>query len=252
MGAVIFCSMWEIAEYAIDRVIADEPDWACFEASHTILPRRVRITVATAASSAESILREAKILESLRHPGVPRVYDCGYFDDNLPWVATELVTGPSVDGSLSIRALAEMLRDVGSILAFAHARGVIHGDISLDSIVLGETVRLVEWRRARSGTPLEAADDIYALGLAAYAVMPAKPPHRLATLIAEMLEREPSARPTASEVTELATRVLDEPIDDDVEEVVLELDQPREPMWIATEPGVSRERESSDSSGSPS
>ena len=128
MTAVIIRSMWEIAEYAIDRVIADEPDWACFEASHAILPRRVRITIATAASSANSILREAKILESLRHPGVPRVYECGYLDDQLPWVATELVAGPSVDGSLAVRALAELLRDVGAILAFAHARGVIHGD----------------------------------------------------------------------------------------------------------------------------
>jgi len=237
---MIVRSMWEIAEYAIERLIVDEPDWASFEASHSILPRRVRITIATAASSSESILREARILESLRHPGVPRVYDCGYQADRLPWVATELVTGPSVDGSLSVCALAELLRDVGAILAHAHARGVIHGDVSLDSIVLGDGVRLVEWRRARTGTPLEAADDVYALGLAAYAVMPAKPPRRLAALISDMLARDPATRPTASEVAESAARAIDEPADDDVEEVVLDL--PREPPpWIGTEPGVSRD-----------
>ncbi|HEY3801606.1 MAG TPA: hypothetical protein VGL61_03330 [Kofleriaceae bacterium] len=236
--------MWEIAEYAIDRVIADEPDWACFEASHAILPRRVRITIATAASSANSILREAKILESLRHPGVPRVYECGYLDDQLPWVATELVAGPSVDGSLAVRALAELLRDVGAILAFAHARGVIHGDISLDAIVLGETVRLVEWRRARAGTPIEATEDVYALGLAAYAVMPAKPPRRLAALIADMLATDPAARPTASEIAELAARVLEEPADDDVEEIE-EIDLSRQPpLWIGTDPGASDSSES--------
>ena len=187
--------MWEVAEYAIDRVIAEEADWACFEATHIVLPRRVRITVATAPSAAHWILREAHVLESLRHLGVPRVYDCGFVPGegdtavSLPWVAIEPVAGKPVGSSLSVSEVATLLREVGGILAYAHARGVIHRDVSLHSIVNDSSMRLVDWRRARAGTQVEAADDIYALGLAAYAVMPAKPPRRLAALIADMLAR---------------------------------------------------------------
>jgi serine/threonine protein kinase len=221
--------MWEIAEYAIDRVIAEETDWACFEATHIVLPRRVRVTVATAPSAAQWILREARILESLHHLGVPRVYDCGFVPDNLPWVAIELVTGTTIGSSLAAGKLAALLRDVGGILAHAHGRGVVHGDVSLDSILTTAdepAVRLVDWQRARSGTQADPADDIYALGLAAYAVMPAKPPRRLASLIADMLA-DVSSRPTAAMVADHAARIVDEP-DDEVEEVALLIDLSRD------------------------
>ena len=40
--------MGEIADYKIERALAEEPDLACFEARHVILPRRAHLTVATA------------------------------------------------------------------------------------------------------------------------------------------------------------------------------------------------------------
>ena len=42
-----------------------------------ILPRRARIACAYDRSGAEHILREAYILEAIRHAGIPRVFDCG-------------------------------------------------------------------------------------------------------------------------------------------------------------------------------
>ncbi len=240
--------MWEIAEYAIDRLIVEETDWSSYEGRHVILPRRVCITVATAPSAAAWVVREACVLESLRHSGVPRVYDCGLLSDGLPWVTRELVTGASVGSTVAPRELAELLRDVGAILAHAHARGVIHGDVWLDSIIKADVVRLVGWHRARQGTPTEAAADIYALGLAAYAALPAKPPRRLVALIAEMLAADTAARPTADALVAQAARIVDEPADDDVEEVALTVDLSREPLlWAATDPDTF-----SDSSGSPS
>ena len=220
--------MGEIADYAIDRALASEADQACFEASHLILPRRAHLTVATSPSAASRIVREACVLESLSHPGIPRVYDCGVVGDGLPWVARQLVTGTRVPGSLSPRDVGELLRDVGAILAHAHARGVIHGDLWLDAIIKSDVVRLVNWRHARKGDPADGAGDVYALGLAAYAALPAEPPPRLAELLAEMLAPDPEARPTAHVVATTAVKILDDPADDEVEEVALLVDLSRD------------------------
>ena len=221
--------MGEIADYAIDRATASEADQACFEAHHLILPRRAHITVATASSAAQRIIREACVLESLSHPGIPRVYDCGVIADGLPWVARELVVGTRVAASLGPRDVAELLRDVAAILAHAHERGVIHGDVWLDAVVrAGGALRVINWRHARSGEVADGAGDVYALGLAAYATLPAEPPRRLGELLAEMLAPDPEARPSAAAVAHEAARILDEPSEDDVEEVALLVDLSRD------------------------
>ena len=58
-----------IGEYRIDRAIGD----GRFDAHHAVLGRRVTIKVAVDAAP---LLREARALERLRHPRVPRVYEC--------------------------------------------------------------------------------------------------------------------------------------------------------------------------------
>jgi hypothetical protein len=221
--------MGEIADYAIDRALASEADHACFEAHHMILPRRAHITVATAPSAAQRIIREACVLESLNHPGIPRVFDCGVIADGLPWVARELVGGTRVAASLGPRDVAELLREVAGILAHAHGRGVIHGDVWLDAVVrVDGALRVLNWRHARTGNAADGAGDVYALGLAAYATLPADPPRRLGVLLAEMLAADPDARPTAETVAREAARILDDPADDDVEEVALLVDLSRD------------------------
>src|SRR5947209_1651232 len=37
------------------------------------------------------VLREARALAALRHPGVPRLYEVGVFPDGLPWLLSEYV-----------------------------------------------------------------------------------------------------------------------------------------------------------------
>jgi hypothetical protein len=128
------------------------------------------------------------------------------------------------------------LRDVATVLAHAHARGVIHGDVWLDAIVKPEAPHefplcLVNWRHARRGAPADGAGDIYALGLVACAALPPDPPDRLAALVDDMLSTAPSSRPTAAEVCAEAGRIADTPSEDDTEivEVALLVDLSREP-----------------------
>src|SRR5512146_2719569 len=98
-----------IGDYAIHRELeAAVPGEAWDEASHVVLPRRARIVVARDGEAARRVLHEACILEGLRHPGVPRVHDCGVVG-HQPWVATELVCGEPLPAILPAPELAAVL-----------------------------------------------------------------------------------------------------------------------------------------------
>src|SRR5260221_1880079 len=156
-------------------------------------------------------MREACVLEALRHPGIPRVYDCGTIPSggrSWPWVSIELVRGTPLPPTLPAAELAAIVRDVAGILAYAHRRGVIHNAVWLDAIVKdpesGFPICLTSWSNARCGDPAEGAIDVRALGLAAYAAMPLVAPARLARLVDDMLAPDDDERPSAADVATIA------------------------------------------------
>jgi serine/threonine protein kinase len=107
--------------------------------------------------AADEYLREARILFSLSHPAIVRMYDVGALDRGpvrLPWVVLELLSGPTLEQEISqrrrqgrhwsaaeLRALFDPLLDG---LAFAHGRGIMHRDIKPSNVLLS---------RAPSGSP---------------------------------------------------------------------------------------------------
>src|SRR5678816_1580451 len=86
------------------------------------------------------VLREACLLEALSHPGIPRVFECGILPDRRPWAAFERIDGATLgsliaSGPMTISDAVSVLRDVGDLLAHAHARGVVHCRLTVDAIV---------------------------------------------------------------------------------------------------------------------
>jgi serine/threonine-protein kinase len=56
--------------------------------------------------AADEYLREARILFSLSHPAIVRMYDVGALDRGpvrLPWVVLELLSGPTLEQEISQR-----------------------------------------------------------------------------------------------------------------------------------------------------
>lgn len=87
-------------------------------------------------------LREAEIVARLSHPNVIGLLDAGV-EQGIAFMTFELVDGVSLaqrirtGGPLGPRETVELLLPVVSAVAYAHAHGVIHGDLKPTNIVLG-------------------------------------------------------------------------------------------------------------------
>lgn len=107
------------------------------------------------AEERDRILREARILASLEHPGIAPVHDVGVLPDGRVFYVMKRVRGERLDGfAHSPRSRAELLRlfrQVCDAVAFAHAAGVIHRDLKPQNVMLGAfgEVVVLDWGVAK-------------------------------------------------------------------------------------------------------
>jgi serine/threonine-protein kinase len=135
-------------KYQVDRMIGEGGFGVVYAGTHLHLGTPVAIKCLKGATSAmvHSLVREARLLFNLTHPGIVRMYDAG--DANgVPYVVLELVEGFSLDQEVDRRRLgqaapmsaAEIGDIIGSMLdalAYAHAKGVVHGDLKPSNVMV--------------------------------------------------------------------------------------------------------------------
>jgi hypothetical protein len=209
-----------VGDYTIERQVCEDT----FEATHVLLPRRVVLRVVE-RSTASAMMREACILEALQHPGVPRMYQCGRVGERT-WIAIELVIGAPLV-ALPVDGLIALVRDVAAILEHAHARGVTHGNVRRDSIVLRKSGPcLTGWEHAKLGR--DYASDVLALGELACALLVAPAPAAFSELLADMRATDPQRRPSAADVAAVCAQIASELCEelDDVDLVEIDLPPP--------------------------
>jgi eukaryotic-like serine/threonine-protein kinase len=206
-----------VSAYTIESLVGAGGMGCVYRARHALTQRLVALKVMREEQlvlerSVDRMMREATILASVSHPGIPRLFECGLLDDGRPWIAMELVEGAALagrmhgGGTLRPDEVLEMLGHVAEVLSAAHARGVTHRDLKPENVFLTPDdaafpVRLIDWgiahhlagarytslneaigtptymspEQARGG-PSDGHCDVYGLGVVAYQALTGRAP----------------------------------------------------------------------------
>lgn len=189
-----------------------------------------------------------RLLRGIEHPVLPRILEVGHAD-GLAWVATNWIPGRTArsliaDGPASFVQLRSVIMPVLGALGALHARGLNHGDVKLENVILWDVedtthVALVgagadrlagrsssgqeeAGRLAGFGTPKAAAPeqvrngvpdertDVYQVGVLLYELLAGVPPFVDKTAIdvcVKHLTVDPAAPSTRSARTAIPKRV---------------------------------------------
>jgi serine/threonine-protein kinase len=106
-----------------------------------------------APNVAARMLREARTLARLEHPGIVPVHDVGTLADGRAFYAMKLVRGAPLD-AMHASPLVDRLRIIERLceaVAFAHANGVIHRDLKPQNVMVGPfgEVLVMDWGIAK-------------------------------------------------------------------------------------------------------
>jgi serine/threonine protein kinase len=94
----------------------------------------------------------------LEHPGIVPVHEAGRWPDGTPFYAMKLVAGCPLRELIAERttvaeriALLHHVIAVDDAIAYAHGRNIIHRDLKLDNVIIGdfgETI-VIDWGLAK-------------------------------------------------------------------------------------------------------
>ena len=137
------------------------------------LQRRVALKVLDVPDArgdlANRLIREARVLAQLEHPGIVPVHDVGALSDGRVFYTMKFVEGQRLDKFIeSVPSIPDRLRlflRICDAAAFAHARSVLHRDLKPANIMVGPfgEVLVMDWGlakilRAGSQTSAQAVD----------------------------------------------------------------------------------------------
>src|SRR5688572_6576288 len=89
-----------------------------------------------------SFEREAKLVASLSHPHILKLFDYGQQGDTI-YLVTELLPGGSLEdlikaGPLPLSTTRQLFRQMAQALDYAHRRGIVHRDLKPGNVLFDE------------------------------------------------------------------------------------------------------------------
>jgi serine/threonine protein kinase len=114
-----------------------------------------------------ALAREARLVASLVHPGIVRVLDAGVWIDGTPFLIMPRLAGRTLFAAMASARTARARRGLVAVViaacdavAHAHARGVVHRDLTPANIFVGDDgrVTVLDWGlAAEAGAAGDAA-----------------------------------------------------------------------------------------------
>ncbi|MBX9674758.1 MAG: serine/threonine protein kinase [Candidatus Obscuribacterales bacterium] len=192
-----------------------------YKAVHETLNRPCAVKVLAPAAVSDTnwalFKQEARILNTLLHPSICKIYDLGLHKDKLPFYAMEYLPGMTLEqvlarrNTLSLGAAMQIFKEIAGALAYAHRQRIIHKDVKPANIMLlpdktGQvSVKLLDFGISElaetnerkspqdngfilgsayymspeqvSGEKLTASTDIYSLGCSLFETLAGEPPY---------------------------------------------------------------------------
>ncbi|KFN49483.1 serine/threonine-protein kinase [Arenimonas composti] len=172
-------------------------------------PAALKLLNAADTDAALRFQHERQLLARLEHPGIARLIDGG-LHGGRPWLVMERIDGDRIDAWCEARGLdlagrLRLLLQAAEALMHAHARGVLHRDVSPANLLVDHDgrVRLIDFGIAGAlgdeaggsaalnfdyaapelaGGQVDAGADAYGLAALAYRLASGRPPRETAGL----------------------------------------------------------------------
>ncbi len=133
--------------YTITRKVGQGGMGAVYEATHTLIGKRVAVKVlldkyAKREALVARLEKEARLASSIGHEHIVDITDFGVTDDGRNFVVMEFLEGESLaeclqrEVRLPERRVLQIAHQATSALAAAHDKGVVHRDIKPENIFL--------------------------------------------------------------------------------------------------------------------
>ena len=169
-----------VGDYRLIGVIASGGCGTVFAARHAVIGRSAAVKVlhralASSPEMVERFIREARVVNLIRHPNIVDIYGFGTLDDGRPYFVMELLQGQNLRqiierrGRLTVRESLGYLEPICTALSAAHQAGVVHRDLKASNAVVtreGERpeVKLLDFGIAKLLRPEEGDRALTAVG----------------------------------------------------------------------------------------
>jgi CRP-like cAMP-binding protein len=199
-----------IRKYVIEEILGRGGWSIVYKGTHTHLNMPVAIkmlkhTLAMDLDFAEKFRKEAKIVASLNHENIVKVYDIEELYRTI-FIIMECLEGVSLENvldkmpRLSLPRILDIILQVCAALVYAHEQGIIHQDIKPANIFIqsDDRVKILDFGLACGlgykdygwpgtafymspeqieGEPVDERTDIYSLGIMAYEMVTGQSPY---------------------------------------------------------------------------
>ncbi len=158
-----------IGGFRLDRLLFLGEAYTVWEAFEDKLSRPVVLEVQTRgkrfSETTIDFVERAQVASQLDHNGIAEVYDCGK-DDGWTWLSQEHTPYPQILGDFLntlahlprlpedyYRSVAGIFKKATSALGYAHSCGILHGNLSPNSMILttGHHPHLIGFGRKNDG-----------------------------------------------------------------------------------------------------
>ncbi|MFL5347083.1 MAG: serine/threonine-protein kinase [Hyalangium sp.] len=134
-------------EYVLQAVLGAGGHGTVYEAEHRILGRRAALKVlhshlSNKGEMLQRFVREAQVVNQIRHPNIVNIYDFGLLPDGSPYYVMELLPSRTLGhllqerGRLAPDRALEFLEPVCTALEAAHRAGVVHRDLKASNVAI--------------------------------------------------------------------------------------------------------------------